>query len=1468
MKLLNLKYLSLLLALALMSVPSFAQDEGVMTRSDAFLSVNALAPQMLADMKSRKIDEDDGKEAFPPDMFNSELVAMTDNLYRSGYISLAQLNSKKTQIGTCANAEKAFREDSSLDKMLARDQLCNIAVNYSSLSSPAPACIQANKLLAGGVCCQGLKEGVSPSLEATLQGKKANEECVDHGECASKICNFDSDEPKGTCSPALACFQPAGLGQECSPENPFCLKGMCMPQASGIEGVQCKPMDAVCTNNAECCSASCASGKCTQRYICVDCVNEGVKAEKNQLCCKGLIEDLDGYCIPDLPPFILPRAGGSGDAPLTPSSGGTSGGGSSGGTSGGSSGGGGGGSGEFDNQTNDQLQQMNFERIKPQTQNKTMKHIIFVLLAQFTLAPAYAEVDPPKPDLKKEIQNTWQNDDALTKEQLDMIENRIKLALKIDDKEKRKAELLKVYKERKQMTSDNVAAKKAGKNIGYTMTQEEYVKRYNIPSITPKGRSDIKSCTFNTAKDNWIDSPNLTRNAELFLRSFEVSYSGKGTQDRWHLPNQSFTLHQDNLYKRTKDLMTELRDNRNHQLDQTRYIDLIMACQCIYTFGPEKFDADKQAFFFSQCTGSEKNKICRSDAKVLGTSSNPDAGGQSMQDSLKLADSPTKEYQEGLEFPNYVKMYMENLTKMDSQGEKGKDDIDGIDGGASGISHEEVLVRWLRIRSCNQIDTFLDAEKVETKLQDVVKDISIASRDNDRMVKYWNTRLQEMKNKKVNSKVIEFYEKDTSKTKWYRGYFHSESKFKEYTKKSWKFLLFLILALLVILTGGALIIFTAMTIATSGLAILGIAGGVLLVGAIVTSGGSGFQTSSLVIGSLAKDFPPVLIETRLVEKRTCGPLKLRWCKTFYRILHWPVFSNKLGIENQFPHNFKETRSCAETMARAISFGGMDPNPCSGPFKGTMCAQSFYRPMPDAKIIKQEEYKPWIEMMAPRMLMDPVWPDLYEGEQNTDARWMSEMHKGFGEGCKWIEGLSKSYAPKPEDKLRFFPDLGKFINKNNGQFLGNFVYDQKKIDDYKKAVKKYALCSKDSTDGRYPNLYDCGAKHYDGKHPNPKGFGDIFEDEATAELFADYVYQMHFNWRHMSGDAGIGYPLAYLQSYYLTLLHNIRLLTTLSIKKGLELDDAYNRYADDLAVRRSNYQLKSGNYGVGMGKSKKKNEVRSEVFRSFRALGFPLSAEFEGLPSGGDLPGTAVKGSSADSQNLGGFQRQVLNAAKRHSERVAADNRAFKNFEAQAKKSATASSRIGATTRFFSAANSPISRVGALANPKDNSFYSGIGGTMGQLGAAGRGVGKKEGETDQKYGAVASTPPQSSFGGGSASGLGSSSSGSSGSSAIDYSASFGQYGSSSEADAAKELSDASKVTGMRENDLKDMLDSANKSRDKELQATADDSLFKQISKAYHRNLDRVLVRKKGLPSETQKTKEVEASDKEEIKKLFK
>lgn len=1463
MKLLNLKYLSLLCAFCLFASVGVAEDEGALNRSDAFMSVNALAPQLLADMKSKKIDDETGLEAMPPQVFYNTLVEMTDNLYRTGLISLAQLNSKKTQIAACADAETLHRTESTTPNMQARDSACNIAVNFSALSSSNPACINANQLLAGGLCCPGLKEGVSATLEGALQGKKSNESCVDHNECASKVCSREIEEASGTCAPTLSCFRPAGLKEECSLENPYCVEGICMPQASGIEGVQCKPKDSVCSNNGECCSANCAGGKCTQRYICEDCVAEGVKANKEQLCCKGLIEDLEGYCIPDLPPFILPRAGGAGDAPLTPGGGATSGGGSNGGGS----------TGGFQEQPGSQQLFQNFEKIVPQASNKSKKNLFDVVLAQFSFS-AHAEVEVPQKNNKKEIQSTWQNDDALTEEQLNTIEGRIEKALKEDDKEKRRIKLLEIYKDRKQMTSDNAAAIKAGKDIGFVMTQEEYVKRYNIPSITPKGRSDILSCTFNTAKDNWIDSPNLTRNAELFLRAFEVSYSGKGTQDRWHLPDQNFTLNKDNLHKRTKDIMTELRDNRNHQLDQTRYIDLVMACQCIYTFGVEKFDADKQAFFFSKCTGAKENKICRSDAQVLGTSSNPDPQGQSMQDSLKLPDSPTEAYQQGIEFPDYVKMYLDNLVKMDSQGKQGKDDIDGIDGGAAGISHEEVLVRWLRIRSCNQIDTFLDAEKIETKLQEVVKDISVASRDNKPMTDYWSNRIRQMKFAKVNSKVIEFYEKDKTKTKWYRGYFHSESKFKQWTKKTLKFLLFFILALLVIVTAGAFALVGAAILSVG--ATLGIAGGILLVGALV-SGGGNFKTSALVLDNLAKDFPPVLIEDRLVEKKSCGFLKLFYCKKFYRILHWPVFSNKRGIEAQFPFKFKEERSCAETLSRSTSFGGMNPNPCSGPFKGTMCAQSFYRPMPDAKIIKQPEYKEWMEMMAPRMLMDPVWPDLYEGEQNVDARWMSELQKGFSEGCNWLEAQGKKYAAKNEDKMKFFPDLTKFINKSNGEFLGNFVYDQRKIDDYKKAVKKYALCSKDSADGRYPNLFDCGAKHYDGKHPNPKGFGDIFEDEATAELFADYVYQMHFNWRHMSGEAGIGYPLAYLQSYYLTLLHNIRLLTTLTVKKGLELDDAYNRYAEDLRLRRSNFQIESNNYGMGVGTEKRKNIVQSQVFRSFRALGFPLSAEFEGLPQGGAVPGTAVSGSDANSQNLGGFQRQVLNAAKRHSERVAADNRAFKNFQEQAKKSATANARLGVANRFFTRANSPVSSARALANPNDNTTYSGIGGNTSRLGAAGDGAGglakNGEGETEQKFGLVASTKPQSSFGGGSGSGLGSSnSSNQSGAGAIDYNAAYNQFnnsGSASNSDSNQELSDASRVTGMKESDLKDMLDSANKDRNKDLQANSGDSLFKQISKAYHRNLDRVLVRKRPLaPVNSGKTKEVESKEREEIQNMFK
>ncbi len=1331
----------ILAAVLVFPLMAWSQDEEIgppLSRAQVFAEANANSSSILTALYAAELT---------PEEFAEILNGFAENMYVQGYISLAQSKGKQAEVATCVEKEKHYRTLGKKGKKIFRGErntACAAAANFQPLANNVPACVQADKLLAGAQCCANLKIGVSPSLEQTLNGKKTGEACTKHEDCASQVCPIDDEETAGVCAPVMSCFPGIPLGGECSLENANCLAGVCRPQDLGLQGVTCKPEGGSCSAADDCCSGKCQSGKCQDKYICTECIPEGKKPTGKQLCCRGFIKDTDGACVREMPPFIMPPVGARAPA-----------------------------------------------RARGLSWPQRLLELLFpIAYAQEIPGPAGNTVGTGKTSVGATI-----NDSGLTKAQLDMIEDMVKVCLEMKDKNARRTCLVQSYTKRTSLLAQNNAAKAAGKPVGETFTQADYVKRYNIPAIRPKLRSNIEQCEFGTLKDGWLDASNLQRNAELFTRAFEVSYSGKGTQDFWHLPNASGTPHPQNLYTRTKGVMSELRENRLQQRDQLRYLDLMMACQCIYTFGPEKFSAEKQAFFFSTCTGQEENKICR-------------AG--SMQESLKLPDSPEEPYREGKEFPNYVAMYFAKLEKMAAQGVKGKDDIDNLDSSAAGINHEEVLVRWLRMRSCNQVDVFVDTEKLEGELQALAEDLHRAKKPNSRLTNYWTKRLQQMKSGGVAKEIIEYFAKDPYKDTHFRGYVDTETKTGSKKKKTPKFLFFLVMMLLGL---GAVLAFG---FGALGLAGLGLGGAGIAVGVMMGGGGA---SGVKVVDTFLKDFPNPIIETRLVEKKSCV-FGLFWCKKFYTILHWPAYSNGPGIEHAFPFVKREERTCDQTASIAASLPGAKPNGCSGSFKGTMCARSFLRPLPDGKIAGVAEFAPWKEVMKDKMLMDPVYPDFMEtGDLSFDYKWKEAVHAGFKKGCAWAQGKKNANA---KDKLNFLPDLSTWTD-GNYNFLPKYQMTQARIDAYKAAVEKYALCA---------DLRLCEAKSYDGKHPLPDGFIDIIENGEQAKLFADYVYQIHFQWRHMSDTAGIGYPLAYLEQYYLSLLHNVRLLTTLSIRRAIELDDAYLRYAEDLAIRRGQYQISGNKYGVTMGQPVTTAATPDSFFRSLSSLANLNLAAFPEMADAGtlDARGQALV-SSVLSGNVSATDRSALAAAARNLIRGKDEQDRWKNYQQQTSKDPGAGRRLAAAAKFFTGVNAPTASIASLANPKDSSSYSGVGGVLDGKGPgkpALKTVKEVDSRVDGAGSGTSSVGDRGGFGGGSM-GTG------------DFTS--GVEGTTS-AEGEGELAGAAKVTGMREGDVQTMLEEAERQRGKDLQAGESDSLFEKVSKAYFRNMDRVLILRKG------------------------
>lgn len=1326
-----------------------------------------------------------------PADFASAFNMFANNFYIQGYISLTDSNNKREQIATCVDTETRFRaaSGSARDALRPqRDNQCGAAVNFQTLAGNVPTCVQPGALLAGAQCCTGTVLGASTALENTLTGARSNEACSAHSACRSKICNIEEDG-SGLCAPALTCFQSIGLNAECSAENPNCSAGICRQVDLGLEGVQCRNLAAACSNDTDCCSSKCRGNVCVEKFICTDCVGEGVIPTGSRRCCAGFYQPATGAaCEVEFPPFILPTT-----------------------TS------------------------------------------VWRVLLNAVWPVAHAQVPTARA-------TPLTNDTGLTRAQLDLIETAVKDCLGRPLAARRTC-LQASYAQRKNYLAENNASRAQGQVISETFTPQQYVSRYNIPAISPRNRSDVNTCRFNTAKDNWIDASNLQRNGELFLRAFEVSYSGRGTKDFWHLPNASGAYNQENIYDRTKTVMKMLRENRNIQKDQTNYLDLLMSCQCLYTFGPEKFDVEQQTFFFQMCTGSEENKICR-------------AGD--FQESLRLPESPEAAYREGKEFPNYVEMYLANLQKAKLQDSTKKLDIDNLDSSAAGINHEEVLVRWLRMRSCNQVDVFIDTERVDTELGGLVDDLRRAKRPLPALTRYWDARLSTMEREGVDRAIVSYYRGDADKDSLYRGYVLSETKVGNYSKTVPKFLLFLFLAILGALALGPLGIIGGGLFGTG--ALIGAVGGLVLAGGISMVMGGGGSSGKAVVDALLKDAQVPLIETRLVQKRSCI-LGLFWCKTYYRILHWPVYSNGAGITGVFPFVKREERTCEQTANQAAALAGTQNNNCSGTFKGTSCTRAFYRPMIDTAIAGNANFAPWAEIMRDKMLMDPVFPEFFSTEgMSFDYQWKEGYNSAFRSGCAWASSLGKKNV-KAEDKAKFVPDISRYFD-NELTVRPAFQFNQTRIDAYKEAVKRYALCR---------NLRDCEATLYDGEHPNPRGYLDIVENEEQATLFANYVYQIHFKWRHMSSNTGIGYPLAYLENYYLALQYNVRLLTTLSIRRGLELDDASNKYAEDLESRRdllqtgdgTNTNLPGGTYGVTLGDPTTRQVQLNTFFREARRFGFADLASFDGVADAQSVTSTeAVKKNSASKGELS-TSSSALAAASRLASRLALDNQRAKAFNKATNGNVDAERRTASAARFMSAANSPTAAIPSFANPKDKTNYNGIGGKFSKAGGGASAVNTAGASGGGEIGAVDTTDRQNAAGAlmkgvggkdGDASGAGLGANGAGGyGSAVGGFASGGNSGgdtagSAGGAGTGSDLDNAAKLTGMKAEEVQSMLDGSAKDRRK-LEGGENDGLFEKVSKAYMRNLDRVLIRKKDDTLVKPKPATGTSKEQDEIKKIF-
>ncbi len=171
---------------------------------------------------------------------------------------------------------------------------------------------QVTKTKEGQVCnnwsCEdGLKCAPDPKQKSGPKCSQVGLECKDDGDCCSSSCTLNKKKNKRYCEEVYRCFKPLNLGQSCL-INPVCGEGECLAFNSNTSGIgECSSKGKSCKKNVDCCSNSCESNRCSEAYICKDCVKNGKKPERGQKCCEGLYLNDKGICVPDVPPSVLPQ---------------------------------------------------------------------------------------------------------------------------------------------------------------------------------------------------------------------------------------------------------------------------------------------------------------------------------------------------------------------------------------------------------------------------------------------------------------------------------------------------------------------------------------------------------------------------------------------------------------------------------------------------------------------------------------------------------------------------------------------------------------------------------------------------------------------------------------------------------------------------------------------------------------------------------------------------------------------------------------------------------------------------------------------------------------------------------------------------------------------------------------------------------------------------------------------------------
>lgn len=474
-----------------------------------------------------------------------------------------------------------------------------------------PSCKGEGVVATAGQCCEGLDK--LPNFAHKPVGSELEEgrACQTHEQCASKLCDKDLDSESGICVGVYSCYDRIAKNGECSEEKPYCENA-------------CAENDPNCDTQLFCAPVNYNSSGVGE------CKGEDLSCSSNNECCSDKCKA--GKCVPK---SICTDCAKMGSKPKP-------------------------------NQqccpgTYKDLNGTCIQDFPPFTlPTVKVEKSIFEKVLNFIIPSAHAAACVVQGDGLTTAQRAQY--EACVKEKT--------LAPNVSAEN-----IADATSDCDQMRASFLEQNKANQCQEGTYSRKDYRDIYNMPEILSKSFSNVNECEFNSMNDSWKSKTYIGKNAELALRAFEFTYSGKGSDmiiSGSKLEPGGSAYYGKSIFERAQSIAFELRKNRYKLIERFRELDLQITCKCLSAFGPTEFNSEKQAFYQQSCDA-----------------------------------------QQG--FVAEEQINTEGGEPVTTEGET--DEIATVDKGAVGISHEKLILEWLDLKRQAEIAFFVNNEKIEDDMK-------------------------------------------------------------------------------------------------------------------------------------------------------------------------------------------------------------------------------------------------------------------------------------------------------------------------------------------------------------------------------------------------------------------------------------------------------------------------------------------------------------------------------------------------------------------------------------------------------------------------------------------------------------------------------------------------------------------------------------------------------------------------------